>query len=413
MTLFADSSTLTPLPAVLSHGLVAISSFALISFLCSSFLSIYLTYRLISWHVHAEIKSSPNQFLLLIYNLLLADVIQALAFLLNATALQKNGIFVHTPTCSAQGWLISTGDLASSVFTCAIAAHTFASVVKDYRLPAGKFYSCIAGAWVFFYTMGSLGPLIHGRDFYVRANAWCWINEEYPQERLWLHYVWICLAMLLTITIYLSIFIFLISVPNSYSAHKHRTELSHHGATPLMILYPLIYTICTAPLAAGRIFSIAGGDVTLGYFVVAGAMISCNGWLDVLLYVSTRRDIVLSEDPPSPNTGLDTFIFFGMVEGGMGNEITIEASAPKCRNWCFWGPDRRKTDEEQMMGFTEMEVKDEVMLTVTVSVDTVLASPAPVKCKMESMDHDRASLRNWESAEHFMGGNCFETWAQV
>ncbi|KAI6716000.1 hypothetical protein JHW43_001497 [Diplocarpon mali] len=261
--------------------------------------------------------------------------------------------------------------------------------------------------------MGSLGPLIHGRNFYVRANAWCWINEAYPQERLWLHYVWICLAMLLTITFYLGIFIFLITVPNSYSAHKHRTELAHHGASPLMILYPLIHTFCTAPLAAGRIFSIAGGDVTLEYFVVAGAMIASNGWLDFILYVSTRRDIVLSEDPPSPITGLDTLMCFGMVDRGMGNTITIEACAPERRNLWSWGQHRGKKDEEQMISCGEIEAKREVILTVTVKVDTVLASPAPVKCKMESLDSDVVSLKNWESAEDVMSGKCLETWVQV
>ncbi len=172
MTLDAASGTLTPLPDVLSHGLVAVSTFGLLSFFCSTSLFIYLTYRLISWHVHAKIKSPPNQFLLLIYNLLLADIQQALAFMLNITALRNNGIFVETPTCWAQGWFVSTGDLASSVFICAIAVHTFASVIKEYRLPAGAFHCCIGGAWIFVYSLGALGPLIHGEDFYVRASAW-------------------------------------------------------------------------------------------------------------------------------------------------------------------------------------------------------------------------------------------------
>lgn len=173
MTLDDGSKTLLPLPDVLSHGLVAVSSFGLLSFFCSTSLFFYLTWRLISWRIaNRRSKNPPNQFLLLIYNLLLADIQQALAFLLNISALRNNAIIVGTPTCWAQGWFVSTGDLASSVFICAIALHTFFGVVKDYRLPTMAFYCCIAAAWAFVYAMAAIGPILHGKDFYVRADAW-------------------------------------------------------------------------------------------------------------------------------------------------------------------------------------------------------------------------------------------------
>ncbi|XMA08655.1 hypothetical protein WAI453_001446 [Rhynchosporium graminicola] len=70
------------------------------------------------------------------------------------------------------------------------------------------------------------------------------------------------------------IFIFLHTAPHDCPAHRIRTEHSHHGATPLMNLHPLIYTVCTAPLAAGQIYAIAGREVSLGFFVVAGTMIA-------------------------------------------------------------------------------------------------------------------------------------------
>ena len=172
MMLSANSQTLTPLPDVLSHGLVAVSTFGLLSFFCSTSLFLYLSFRLISWRHQSHQKAPINQFLFLIYNLLLADIQQALAFLLNISALKNNGIFVGTPTCFAQGWFVSTGDLASSVFICAIACHTFLGVVKDYRLPQSAFYVVIAGCWTFVYGMAILGPALHGREFYVRASAW-------------------------------------------------------------------------------------------------------------------------------------------------------------------------------------------------------------------------------------------------
>ena len=72
MTLDAGSNTLSPLPGVLSHGLVAVSTFGLLSFFCSTSLFLFLTYKLIRWRRTTGIKAPINQFLFLIYNLLLA-----------------------------------------------------------------------------------------------------------------------------------------------------------------------------------------------------------------------------------------------------------------------------------------------------------------------------------------------------
>ncbi|KFY13956.1 hypothetical protein V491_06209 [Pseudogymnoascus sp. VKM F-3775] len=73
---------------------------------------------------------------------------------------------------------VSIGDLASSVFICAIAVYTFFGVVKDYRLPTVTFYCCIAGLWTFIYVMALIGPLVHRHDIYVRASAWDLDNEH-------------------------------------------------------------------------------------------------------------------------------------------------------------------------------------------------------------------------------------------
>lgn len=129
--------------------------------------------------------------------------------------------------------------------------------------------------------------------------------------------------MFSTVFIYLYIFAFLRR--KSYSSHEMAKSPTLHGATPLMVLYPLIYTVCTAPLAAGRIYALAGHQVSLGYFCAAGTMIACNGWLDVILYASTRADIVFSEYPPGDDTGLETFAFMGKGHR-LGTTTTIEAA---------------------------------------------------------------------------------------
>lgn len=87
MTLSATSRTLSPLPDILSRGLIPVATFGLLSFVCSTSLFLYLTYRLISWRRQSVVKAPVNQFLFLIYNLLLAgkNSIQLKLKLLNSS----------------------------------------------------------------------------------------------------------------------------------------------------------------------------------------------------------------------------------------------------------------------------------------------------------------------------------------
>lgn len=216
----SQSRTLTPLPRVLRGGLTAVSFFGFLSFFTSTALLFVLTYRLISWYLSpasamprrmtderspdaalaeemglpetlyeagnrkkkkkknkTTTRDAPNQFLVLIYNLLLADIQQSLAFLLNAAWLRRDGIIVETATCWAQGWFISTGDLASSAFITTIAVHTYLSVVREYKLPTWAFYCMVSAVWFFIYALAVAGVVItnNGAEdggLYVRAAAW-------------------------------------------------------------------------------------------------------------------------------------------------------------------------------------------------------------------------------------------------
>lgn len=206
-----ESNDLSPLPASHRQGLIAVAVLAGISFASSAIVLLYITYKFIRWYIriycprhsgvapvdlslgiserhftgdhdesqagHPRKKRYPNQFLVLIYNLLLADLHQAAAFLLNAVWVRKNGIEVGNPACFAQGWLVSTGDLASSCFITAIAVHTYLAVVWHYKPSQRALSFTITGLWLFDYLLAFLGPITtqngkaHG-GFYVRAAAW-------------------------------------------------------------------------------------------------------------------------------------------------------------------------------------------------------------------------------------------------
>lgn len=120
---------------------------------------------------------APNQSLILIYNLVVADIIQSSAFALNLSWLVQDGIFIQTATCFTQGLLISLGDLSSSVFITAIAAHAFFSIVRGYQPRHCVLYLVIACLWSFIFVV-SLVPIAATRNgadeggYFVRAVAW-------------------------------------------------------------------------------------------------------------------------------------------------------------------------------------------------------------------------------------------------
>ena len=174
-----DADTLSPLPSDLRHGLFAVSFFGYLSFISSITLFVYLTYRMARWRASGQPMKNYNQFLLLIYNLVLADIQQSLAFLLTSRWLVEDKIHVGTPFCFAEGWFVSTGDLASSAWIFAIALHTYSAIVRGYKVSYSTFVVVMGLLWLFIYTMAIIGIAIHPKDYYTRAGAWvCTLLER-------------------------------------------------------------------------------------------------------------------------------------------------------------------------------------------------------------------------------------------
>lgn len=174
------STSLFPLPPVLFRGLTAITVFGFLSFISSSGLFLLLGARMLKWKRTARSGQPMNQFIVLILNLLLADIQQSTAFVINTVWLIDNRITVGSRTCWAQGFFISNGDMASGVWCTAIGIHTFASVIFNYRLKPLPFYLTIAALWLFVYACCFIAVGLHPTDLYVRAGAWVRFNQPLP-----------------------------------------------------------------------------------------------------------------------------------------------------------------------------------------------------------------------------------------
>ncbi|UNI22406.1 hypothetical protein JDV02_008297 [Purpureocillium takamizusanense] len=457
-----EGRTLAPLGLSLRRGLIAITVLALVSFIASATLFLYLSYKIILWRffmrhpparetqnprlrnalqptvnfrlgiddifpdgqgpqaessvaaqaLHQSSESPlppsscsknppPNQFLVLIYNLFLADMHQSLAFLLNTAWLQRDGIMVGTTTCWSQGFFVSTGDLSSSMFIMAIAFHTYMSVVQNRRPSHKLLYLLIVLIWIFVYAISLLpvGTTRNGRDaggFFVRAGAWCWMNKDYENLRLVTHYLWIFMALGITSALYLSIFISLrrqqMQARKAAGPNAPQAELSHK---PAFLIYPVIYVACTLPLALGRIATMAGLDVPIGYFCFAGGMIAFNGSFDCLLFGTTRNTIIFAApcDVDTEDTGIKTFAFLQTPSREFGNMVWIQGGTGRgvrcmedetAGGWWSWKrlrtttgpawprpPQHRNTSQESLRGTAiQMDMVTTVVVEEEVEKDT-------------------------------------------
>ncbi|KAM5357341.1 hypothetical protein ACJZ2D_016364 [Fusarium nematophilum] len=441
--LAVESRTLDPLGADLRSGLTAITVLAFLSFFASTTLFFYLAYKLATWHFfirhqHAgEVQETasgslqraidftlgidgiftdssnnqaangdqgkgsdavkgqetqtgrkhPNQFLILIINLLLADMHQGVAFFLNVEWLRRDAIVVGTPSCFTQGLFVSLGDLASSMFITAIAVHTYLSVVSRRRTPQMVLYLAIGTTWIFVYAISfiPIAATSNGAEFggfFVRAGSWCWMNRKYENLRLLTHYLFIFIALATTSILYTIIFLSIRRQARSASTSQDddgditQLQLSRN---PAFLIYPVIYVLCTLPLAMGRIATMAGANVPNGYFCFAGAMIASNGSFDCLLFGTTRNVIIFASryDVDTSDVGLHTFAFMKTpANRRFGNIISIQGGQNRgeegstANGWWAW-PGRRSGSDTRPRKGVARTVSQESLRGPAIQMDTV------------------------------------------
>ncbi|EED18755.1 conserved hypothetical protein [Talaromyces stipitatus ATCC 10500] len=288
-----------PISPVLHSGLIAISVLAMISLLATFGLLCFITYRFIFWHKYYKRNLTTNQYIVLIYNLILADFIQSLSFVLCIRYVSDNAIKAGTAACILQGILVQAGDPGSGLFVLVIAAHTFLLVTSGKLVNHIWFTIGVVGVWVFLAILVIIPMASKGIDVMIPSGAWCWIDSRYENYRLYTHYIWIFVAEFGTVVLYAVMFFHLRRqmANSSILAGSQMESLKRlRRVVSYMVIYPLAYVVLSLPLAAGRMSTAQGKTPSLAYFCVAGAMITSSGFVDVLLYTLTRRNLIIYSD---------------------------------------------------------------------------------------------------------------------
>ncbi|KAF2773884.1 hypothetical protein EJ03DRAFT_71074 [Teratosphaeria nubilosa] len=286
----------------LRYGLIPVGILGLLSVISTTALICFIGFRFISWRAHYKSWIGYNQYVVLVLNLLLADLQQSSSFVISFHWIRINAILAPSQACFAQGWLIHSGDVASGFFVLAIALHTFYTAVYGQRIRSRTFSVCVVCIWVFAFLLTGLGLGIHGNTYFVRAGAWCWVSSAYEVDRLACHYIWLFIVQFGTILIYVMTFVSLRrKTSHLFAGHSVGANLPNRSTieavnrvTMLMTLYPCVYVVLTLPLSAARMWSMshhgtAASDVTS---CICGSLLTSCGWVDSLLYTLTRKRLL-------------------------------------------------------------------------------------------------------------------------
>lgn len=127
-------------------------------------------------------------------------------------------------------------------------------------------------------------------------------------ERLWLHYVWLLLTEFCVVILYTLMFVILWRRIRSFFYVSSENQLRAESAARTAISYPIIYVVCTLPAVVTRLRIMTGRKASTEELTFFGVMLTSSGWLDVLLYMLTRRSLIAGPTIQNQDAhGLDTF----------------------------------------------------------------------------------------------------------
>lgn len=118
-------------------------------------------------------EKPPNPLLLLIYNLVLADITLSASYAADVAWLVMDGIIAPSATCSAQGWIVGFGCLTTSGFLLTISVFSYLGIIRGYKATTRDVIIACSVVWSLALLLASIGPMrFRDSSFYGRETAW-------------------------------------------------------------------------------------------------------------------------------------------------------------------------------------------------------------------------------------------------
>lgn len=178
------AAIISPLPSLQRNGLIVVATLGLLSLLSTVSLLSFFAYRFVFWKRYYKRYIGYNQYVVLMINLIVADFIQALGFIVSLRWIAKDSLHASDPSCFLQGVWLQIGDPMSGMFVLSIAIHTYLHVSMGYHIPHRTFIAAILGLWTFGILLAVIPVATYGR--YVWYPAVAWVRSGPPAYIMWL-----------------------------------------------------------------------------------------------------------------------------------------------------------------------------------------------------------------------------------
>ncbi|CAE6403320.1 unnamed protein product [Rhizoctonia solani] len=233
-------------------------------------------------------------------SLLLSDLVQGVAFSINFKW-AADGNMHPSVACTAQGAVSQVGDLGSAIWSLAIAYYTFSLLFLFKKPPIWITWSIVILGWSTIIILPIIGP--YGiENVKTRGHFYAISDVDF------------LISGYLTRVIWPGVFTFLwspgcrkretcttsTSTPTRQSAVPRPAETSQTNGigkhlkaiSKRLMLYPLVYSIVTIPVAVCRIGTLAGWKPPFGLYIFAGITFSSSGITNVMLFIATRHSLL-------------------------------------------------------------------------------------------------------------------------
>ncbi|KAJ1306917.1 hypothetical protein OPQ81_007900 [Rhizoctonia solani] len=324
---YVDTQDPTTCHVCLTTGAVVGLSFHAQTGLISLVALLILLYIIARNYVRNLYKPPPGQWRLfrgnvdiLMLNLVIADMLMSFGAISDIRWAYDRQVYCGS-FCNAQGTVQTMGETAAALSTLAVAIYTFLAV-NAARPPNYRPWICLAVVvaiwlWCLLWPVILLKKYDHpgpGGDkdveyAFTPTPWWCWINAKYLPERIVAEYLWLWIAGVCSIGLYVPAYFIVRNqqIRINESARNNgagadgqsiASTIDEGNEAVKMLWYPLAYTLCVLPLSIIRWATFVDDNLLSRPQIMPASMtfssiFNLMGLINVLLIYWTRPAILL------------------------------------------------------------------------------------------------------------------------
>lgn len=250
-------------------------------------------------------------------SLLLFDFIQSIGSVLHIPWIY-NAHVEEGLTCTVQGIFKQFGDVGVALTTSSIAIHTF--LVLAFKVEIRPIHAKVVVGLTYFAVVlvvvigFAIGASRKRSSIYGDTGYWCWITDDFDNERIVLEYLWLWLAALISLCCYGGMALIIrgnLTFDGNKPKLQGRKDMAivtqpHTSLVWHMLFYPALYIVTIIPISISRFISFSGKEVPYQALFFASCLFSASGLLNSLLFAFTRPSLsfhgVSTRAPITPAT---------------------------------------------------------------------------------------------------------------